>query len=310
MNEGKKFRRLALRVKIFRWIGTVMIVLVVLMLVALGSYKLTQMKAANESNEQMNYLEMVSQIMAPNIQTSELRLKDTSLLGGQVFNRRFKDVEGVHVPWSSLTATYSWLYGSHISGNINAVESNGTSGAVYDQETQQKVPVFYNPRLKKAAEKPAHDLQKIANQRHAVVEMGVTFKEPLSYAAIQQRLPKGVHPAWYWIGVEKKADPTFMDNNLFGLNVQNAAGTLNEDDYRGFHQGLVYAHQHDLGLSYDDVNIFKFAGQYAKQHPKLRTAKFAGLIVTGNSEAFKPLLKATWIANSSVGIYQTRKPVK
>lgn len=82
MNESKKFRRLALWVKIRRWGITVVIAVLVVLAAMPVAYKLTQMRAAKVSNEIMRTMEMNNELMAPNIEVSDQYLGNTSVMGG------------------------------------------------------------------------------------------------------------------------------------------------------------------------------------------------------------------------------------
>jgi len=310
MNESKKFRRLALWVKIRRWGITVLIAILVVLAAMPVAYKLTQMRAAKESNEIMRTMEMDNELMAPNIEVSDHYLGNTSVMGGQVISHRYKDIEGYRIPWSPVIQNYSWLTSGGGDALSNATDQSTT--ALYDRVTEQKIPMFFNARATRPNLKATHDLRKVAATKGAVVEMALTFKQPLTYQQVRAKLPAKVHPQWYWIGVSGTADPTSMDNNLLGYNVKNLAHPerLSQDNYRRFYLGLVKAGETASGMSYDGFNIYKYAGQYAKRYPKGSQAKFAGVIVTGNSEGFQSLTKANWIYASSAGFFRQRSVIK
>jgi len=81
MNESKKFRQLALRMKLRRWIVTVLIAVIVVVVAIPVTYKLTQMRAAKVSTEIMRDMEMNDQVISPNIEVSDQYLGNTSVLG-------------------------------------------------------------------------------------------------------------------------------------------------------------------------------------------------------------------------------------
>ncbi|MGQ4559351.1 anti sigma factor C-terminal domain-containing protein [Levilactobacillus hammesii] len=313
MNESKKFRQLALRMKLRRWIVTVLIAVIVVLVAIPVTYKLTQMRAAKVSTEIMRDMEMNDQLISPNIEVSDQYLGNTSVLGGQVISHRYKEIEGYRVPWSAVTRDYSWLTGGSRSLS-NATDQNEAS--LYDRETEQKIPMFFNQRATRPNLKATHDLTKIAQAKNAVVEIALTFDRPLTYQQVQAKLPAGLHSQWYWIGVSGTADPTAMDNNLLGLSVKDKIKhhrlpeRLTQDDYRSFYQGLKYAASHTSNIVFDDFSLYKYAGQYARRYSTANRAKFAGVIVTGNSEDFRSLSKANWIYASSAGFFKQRTAIK
>ncbi|MFC6261654.1 anti sigma factor C-terminal domain-containing protein [Levilactobacillus fujinensis] len=312
MNDEKKFRQLAIRVKVVRWLITIGIVIVVLLVGAVGGYWWTQKQAGRESQREDRFIELVSTVMAPNISVSDRYLADTNFMGGKVTSHRYKDIEGYHEAWSPIVQAYSWSWlGNKSSGALNAADTS--EDGAYDRLTQHKIPLFYNPKVKDPSVKRTADVTKVARTKQAVAEVAVSFDHPLTYAQIQQRLPKNLHAVWYWIGVDSKADATFMDNNFLGVQA-NSKGHLvvnkYENYYRSFHQNLERLGKWDWDYGYTNFSLKKYAQKYAKQYPTLKTAKFSGAIVTGDSENFKPLNQANWIYASSAGFFQQRTAIK
>lgn len=309
MNDEKKFRQLAMRVKVVRWLITIGIVIVVLLVGAIGGYWWTQKKAGQESRREDRFIEQVSTVMSPNIEVSDRYLADTNFMGGKVTSHRYKDIEGYREAWSPIVQPYSWTWLGNQSGDtLNSTDT--TNHAAYDRLTQHKIPLFYNPKVKHPDVQRAADVNRVARTKGAVAEVAVSFAHPLTYTQIQQRLPKNLHAVWYWIGVGPKADATFMDNNFLGVQADSQGhmvATKDENYYRSFRQTLK---QLDVGYGYNNFNIGEYAHKYAKQYPTLKTAKFAGVIVTGDSENFKPLANADWIYASSAGFFQQRTAIK
>lgn len=314
MNESKKFRRLALWVKIRRWTLTVIIAVVVVLVALPVAYKLTQIQAGKASREIMQQMSLNDEIMSPNIKTSDQYLDNTSMMGGQVVSHRYKEIEGYRIPWATAVNSYSWL-GSGGSGmDTNATDwGDRPAAGLYDRVTQQKIPVFFNPQVKKPEVKVTQDIDKVSQVKGAVAEMAVTFDQPMSYRQIRSKLPAKLHAQWYWIGVSGKADTTMMANNLLGVQVTapvSHPSQLAPSDYHQFAKGLTEAGKKAPGMSYDGFDIYRFAGKYERKQPKLNQAKFAGVIVTGNSEAFRSLSKANWIYASSAGFFKQRSVIK
>lgn len=313
MNEAQKFRRLALRVKVVRWLVTVVIVIVVVLVGAIGGYGWTQHQAAKESDELTQYMSGLSTVMSPNIETSDQYLADTNFMGGKVTSHRYKDIEGYRESWSPLVEPYSWSWLGTQSATMTLNATDTTNTGAYDRLTQHKVPLFYNPRVKHPDVKRATDVTKVAATKGAVAEVALTFKHPLTYAQIQRQLPRKLHAVWYWIGTGAKADPTMMDNTFMGVQA-NSQGHLQQGKYthpyRDFRQAAKQLQKMTWDAQYDGFSPAKYLKSYVTRYPTQKTAKFAGVIVTGNSENFQPLTQANWFYASSAGFFQARTAIK
>lgn len=314
MNESEKFRRLAFWVKVRRWVITAVITVIVILVAMPVAYKLTQIKAGKESREIIQQMSLDNEIMSPNIKTSDQYIDNTSMMGGQVVSHRYKEIEGYRIPWTAVVNSYSWLGigGSNMAANATDWGDRPGSG-LYDRTTQQKIPVFFNPQFKKPEVKVTADIDKIAQTKDAVAEVAVTFKRPMSYRQVRAKLPAKLHAQWYWIGASGRADTTMMDNNILGIQVMAPVthpSRLSPSDYDRFAKGLAAAGKLAPGMNYDGFDLDEFAGKYERKYPTLDQAKFAGVIVTGNSEAFRPLDKANWIYASSAGFFKQRSVIK
>lgn len=305
MNEEQQFKRLATKVKIRRWLMTAVIAVVV-MVIGGGSFvgytKIASQKASTALNK---YFDITHEILAPNIQYSDQYLANTSFFGGTLVSHQYKEIEGYRETWSPERANYSWTRGVQLPDMLNSADSNQQRTALYDRETTHKIPMFFNLKTVSPNIKPTQELKKVTAVKGHVAEIALTFKQPLTYRQIQDKLPANLHAVWYWIGISGHSDATLVDNNYLGVQ-GSQTGKLNAAKYRYFHKMLLAAKDKEGG--YGDT--FAYAGRYAKSHATLAQAKFTGVIVTGNSEAFKALKEANWIAASSVGYFQARTAIK
>lgn len=298
--DNKQFEKMAFKVKLKRWLITILIVIITVPVMLGIGYKFTQSLAGHQTQLLNNKMETVQEIAAPNIQISDQALDDSSFWGGKVVSHQYKEIDGYRISWSTAEGQYNWAF--------NWLSNNGlidtTRTAAYTRLTQQKVPMFYNnqvtnPNIRKATELPA-----VAKMKGYVAEVALTFNQPLSYQQIQSRLPKNLHANWYWLGVSGKADPTLEENHFLGIQSIEKGGQLTNSDYQTFNS---YLKKSDLG-TYNNFSLTDYAHQYAKQHRTLKQAKFAGVIVTGKSENFKALRNRSWITESSVGATIKRVP--
>ncbi|WP_054747118.1 anti sigma factor C-terminal domain-containing protein [Lentilactobacillus rapi] len=294
---------MAFKVKLKRWLITILIVIITVPIMFGIGYKFTQSLAGHQTQLLSNKMETVQEIAAPNIQISDQALDDSSFWGGKVVSHQYKEIDGYHIPWSTIVGQYNWSFNSIPTTSL----IDTTPTAAYTRLTQQKIPLFYNNNVAKPNVKKAFELPAVAKMTGYVAEVAITFKKPLTYQQIQARLPHNLRAAWYWIGVSGKADPTFEQNNFLGIQSGLPAGKLSSLDYRYFQKSLKKVSASTLH-SYNNFSLSGYAHKYAKQHPTLKQAKFAGVIVTGKSENFKALRNRSWITESSVGATIKRVP--
>lgn len=315
MNDAQKFQRLAKWRRVKRIGLMIVIAVAVLMVVTPLAYKLTQSKAAKESNQISAILEATNTMMSPNIHVSDRVLSNTTIFGGTVMSHRYKSIEGQRVPWSTSQGDYSWLPGASELSDGTVDETETKQGMVsFDRETQRRIPEFFNLAVRKPNLKPTQELKQVSQAKGAVAEVAMTFKRPITSQQILSRLPTKLHATWYWAGVTGKMDPTSFQNHLVGLNAETVPGTatpkLTADDYREFKSAVKKIGQLGLDWRYNGVSVTKGSQTFIRQNPQLSTAKFSGIIVTGRTEDFKALNQATWIAASSLGYSAPRDPVQ
>ncbi|MEE8824368.1 hypothetical protein LASUN_01850 [Lentilactobacillus sunkii] len=299
MNQDKQFEKLAFKIKAKRWLITILLIIVLVPIIAAIGYKASQSLSGKQSGQLMADMSINQTLISPNIQNSDLALGNTGIGGGTVISHQYKDIDGYHIPWQTVQGKYNWL--SHQIQSDNLVDWG--KNVAYTRTTQTKIPLFYNDQVKSPLVHKAYEISDVADMKGYVGEVALTFKQPMTYKQIKQRIPSNIQANWFWLGVSGKADPTMQDNNLLGIQSMN--GTIQESDYRYFRKSLKKAD--DLG-TYNNFSITKFAHQYAQKYPSLNKAKFAGVIVTGKTENFKPLVNQKWIAESSVGAAIKRVP--
>jgi len=303
VNEEQQFQKLARRVKWRRWGITIGLILVIMIGGGLAFVQMTRVKAKRASDEINRSFDVINAVLSPNIQISDQFLENSDFFGGTVVSHRYKEIDGAHENWSANRGPYTWLLGRG-GGFSNAADITDT--AAYDRVTQHKIPLFYNVDRQKSEVQRAHEVRQVVRQKHYLAEVALTFDHRLTLQQIKAKLPAGVHANWYWAGVSGKADATMMDNNFIGFQGANQA-KFTAENYRWFrHEALSTA----SGMTYNGFDVLAYANRFAKRYPKLEQAKFAGVIVTGKSAAFKPLTQAKWVATSSVGYFQPDTGIK
>ncbi|MEY2375953.1 anti sigma factor C-terminal domain-containing protein [Lentilactobacillus buchneri] len=299
MNQDKQFEKLAFRIKLKRWVITILLIIILFPIMTAVGYKITQSFSARQSSGLMKEMEIQQDLMSPNIQNSDLVIGNSNIGGGTVVSHQYKDIDGYHLPWQTVEGKYNWLY--HEIQTDNLVDTDNQ--AAYTRTTQTKIPLFYNNRVKSPNVSKAYEVKKISQMKNYVGEVALTFRHPMTYSQILQKLPKGIQANWFWLGVNSKADPTIEDNCFLGI--QSFNGKLGPNDYKGFRKSLQSAK--NLG-TYNSFSITDYAHGFAKKYPTLNQARFSGIIITGKTENFKPLVNQNWITESSVGATIKRVP--
>ncbi|MDT6979948.1 sigma factor regulator N-terminal domain-containing protein [Levilactobacillus zymae] len=314
MKPELELTTLVRRVKRKRWILTVLVALGVSLVMLVGGYQLVQQLTRRDSNHRSDYLWTIAEIKAPNILANDHYLVNPTAFGGQVLSHRYKRIAGQSIAWSPAVANYA-LRGS--TSPVVDQTTRGPRGGLYDVETQQKIPEFFNQHLTTKEKRTqaiveTQELAQVVRTRRMVGEVALTFKRPMTYREIRQQLPAGLTAAWFWIGLPQGA--VTLDNDFLGVQSRDAAdevtGRLTARQYREFRQKLTTAaHRYPRELTINDFSLFRYGGQYAQRYRSLATAEFAGVIVTGTSAAFKKLGTPRWVAASSAGVVVPQAPV-
>ncbi|RHW44883.1 anti-sigma factor [Bombilactobacillus bombi] len=320
MDENQKFENLARKVKIKRWLWTIGLIVILVPLVMIGFDKITGHLVRQQSNQLFKKMDMRSTIMAPNIQTSDRLLADDNNQHGKIISHRYKEIDGYRIPWSSVEGRYDLFTNAIALSNVvdshsQTQKSHKIKVLDYDRTTQTKIPLFYNNQyqahLKADSLVKPQELPRVAQMSNYVAEVALTFKQPLTYQAIQQKLPQNLHANWYWIGTNKHNSLEVANNNYLGIQAYN--NRISNHDYQDFRKLLAQAQT--LGLTetftLNNDQPYKpaqYAAYYAKKYPDLKKARFYGVIVTGQSENFKQLENADWISASSTGATIERVP--
>lgn len=299
MKQDQQFEKLAFRIKLKRWLFTILLIVILFPVLAMVGYKATQSLAARQSTQLMSEMDTRQSLMSPNIQISDLMIGNSNVGGGTIVSHQYKDIDGYRIPWQTVQGKYNWAY--HEMQSNNLVDSYDS--AAYTRATQTKIPLFYNNTVESPNVKKVSEIKSVSTMKDYVGEVALTFRQPLTYKQILRKLPSGIQANWFWLGVSGRADPTIENNNFLGI--QSTSGKLAPSDYKIFSKDLREAN--DLG-TINNFSLTHYAHQYAKKYPSLNRAKFAGVIVTGKTENFKPLRNQTWITESSVGTTIKRVP--
>lgn len=191
------------------------------------------------------------------------------------------------------------------------------------------------------------DIGLLSQMEGQAVEMAVTFDKPYTLMEIAELVPDKLKINWYWIGSTSSYDIRMVTPLGFAggdapetyEEVQKELATVNKLSGKALEdhiasrqipasvspeQGLYNSYTHFVGnlkaaLDKDMLDDFytmnggtyhlgEDAEVYLAANPDAKTAKFAGVILTGRAEDFADLENQTWIFGSNIGQHVEIQP--
>lgn len=266
--------------------------------------------------EVTNFYENRLQIAYPNIYSNS-NIHNTTGFSNLYQLSRFKDVDGVTVPYDTVTAS--------VGPNLEKIDQMAdsvipTSGInknimAFNAGQRVKIPLFFNIKNKDETDitsNPSQELPLVSEMKGQLVEVALTFDRPYTYSELQSMLPSNLKVNWYWLG-------TYSNYNTENLNISNIFGfKLTKDDaeysFDIFKTHLKNSLKDKHGLtsittSKGEVYNTKKELEYLnKTFKNLEDCKFSGVILTGKAENFAQLEEREWIYASSIGASVPNQP--
>ncbi|CAM3111612.1 anti-sigma factor [Lactococcus hircilactis] len=257
-------------------------------------------------------------IQAPNVGYNSAYINDYGVFTSNLHLDTYKNIDGYHVTWKPLDFPFGTLsmYMSHENYDMYA-SPQITSNGYYTQKDNQKIATFFQTKVNFKSKdyyglQPTHEASTFKNQPNELAEIAVTFKEPLTYAQIQALVPKNLLINWYWIGLSdsKNLDAAY-NLDYFGLNsdsktfdngnANQPTGKLSASSYKTFVKD-VNNWPTEQTSSTGEFNPLKDARKQIKKYPTLASAKFSGVILTGQTKNFGTLDDEPWVFATNVGL--------
>lgn len=320
MKTFNDFEKIAQRSKVKNRIKLV----VLSTLVALASLGiivrcLTEVASRHGEAVKDTYL-LMSEIAYPNISYNNWYFNATSSYTGQFHSDRFKNIDGIEVPYEKMEAYYSIRFADSYDTNVWLTMSSDKRSA-YTHSSYYKSPMFYNINhdyTNKDDLAPTNDISLAAQMSNQAIEMAITFDKPYTYQEIQKMIPENLLVNWYWIGSSSDFDTAERTpDKQLGISTYDGE-QLNDYSYSLFRKNLEKAvskgyldmteNGNDQNGKKQTFNLAEDAQKYLNKNKKLKTAKFSGVILTGRSENFAQLESAKWIFASNIGQSVTIQP--
>lgn len=277
---------------------------------------MTELTSYHGNRVKDDYL-LRSQIAYPNVQYKSWYFNPTSTTTGNFTSDRFKNINGITVPYETYEANYSmWRNGDTTEADWIFQESDGEP--VYTMKENLKSPMFYNIDFKSQDEdyQVAKELEMAKDMPDQAIEVAITFDKAYTYQELAQKLPKNLMLNWLWIGTSSNFDvSTLPPSDQLGLFANNS---LSQEDLNFFNTNLEKAIKDGIlaktygttsdGETSHSFNLETDAEYYLKNNDNIDKATFKGAILTGHAENFAQLASKDWIFASSIGQSVTIQP--
>ena len=260
-------------------------------------------------------------IESPNVTSTSHYLAESGLFNRRLKSDRFKNIDGYLVKTAPLEINFSLFsvgYGGGTQLPITVPISKTKTIGAFNRENGEKLPLFFNPKheaIKKANEADTtHESQTLADLQKHVAEVAISFKEPMTYAEIQAKIPDNLLINWYWLGMaSNKLSVTDTIGKVIGINA-NEIGQLTDtpgksgratDWTRHNYPDFVAAVKKAAAtrkFNSSGIDIYQDALQQIKTYPTLKQAKFSGIIVSGRTENLAQLDSQAYIYATNIGL--------
>lgn len=271
---------------------------------------LTELASTNGNKVKDRYL-LMTEIAYPNIFYNDWFFTPTSSFSGQFQSNRYKNIDGIDVPYEKMEANYSIRLSSS-DMNVMLVGMSDKK-SLYTHTNYYKTPLFYNVKHTYNDEDNVvtQDITLAKDMPNQAIEMAVTFDKPYTYEEISKMLPNNLMANWYWTGTTSTYDTSSVGvDALLGIGNDDTEG-LDEAIFSNFKNNITIALKNNYlnstyGISYsnsseENYSLKKDAEYYIKHNTSLKTAQFSGVILTGRSENFEQLQGKDWIYGANLG---------
>ncbi|WP_456191898.1 anti sigma factor C-terminal domain-containing protein [Streptococcus iniae] len=226
------FEKIAKRRKNRSLVRNSIISLIISILALSVSYVGLNRLNSQQGKKIQDYFSIISEIAYPNVSYSSWGYYPSLQFTGVFRSTRFKDIDGIEVPFESFEVNYS-LWSARFWGSDSGLKSGDQGQSLYTHRNHNKVPLFFvkDPIGKDYSMKPTQDIPLLKQLPNQAVEVAITFNKPYTLKEIQKVIPENLKINWIWIGSDSDL---LIENSLV--------------NQFGFHANF------DLGLSAQQQN--------------------------------------------------------
>ena len=203
------------KVRMRSTIRIVIITFITVVMIGIIGFFLDKFLLNRAANAIYPYLYRKFSISEPNVYQGNVQFSE-GVFGGQIRVQTYKMVGDVPLHWDTLHYQFS-IFGSasQYFGDYSPSPQIPTTQGIrlYDPQTEQRVLQFYAPS--KHYNKVINDIPLLKQiPRNDEVEMAISFHRDYTFSEVNNMLPKGVTPAWYWVNTYSTQD---LKNNQWPL---------------------------------------------------------------------------------------------
>ncbi|WP_294975626.1 anti sigma factor C-terminal domain-containing protein [uncultured Leuconostoc sp.] len=326
MSDNVNFEKIIKTEKRKKWLKTIAVSGAATVIIG-GSvfyavYNQLGIQMAKQASKQQRQFNIDDLIYSPNIISTSQYYSTTKTIQGTLKSDREKNIDGYHVAYPEKKVTFN-THGieSASAQTLNIYNKNPATKEIIatNRQSQQKEPLFFNVKYEHAyqSEKdkkellassiPTHEAETLSQLSNTLGEVAITFDKRYSYDDIRQMIPDNVMINYYWLGIHSdKLDTMSAAGSYIGLNASDdgtgklTEGKAEKNEFLGY-QGLKSALKQQSGQQ--TVNNVDIAKDGQKQMSKnLKTAKFAGVIVTGRTQNLAKLDNQKYTFATNVGV--------
>ncbi|BBC75122.1 hypothetical protein LLCC_0726 [Lactococcus cremoris] len=320
-NLNNDFHNFATKTKLKRWGITSWIAMTIFSAFIVIAWQVNSALMEKNYFKTFDFSTATLTAAAPNIGYNNQIINDYGIFNSNLHSDTYKDIDGYRVPWQA----FDFAFGVSNVGTLS-LDTLGTmenSNAYFTQTTNQKIASFFSTKTNYKSKEyygifPTRDAGKISQLANHVAEAAVTFDKPYSYKEIQKMIPEDLLINWYWIGYNNtKSLAAASQTNWFGLmsnsnhtgngNNSQLTGKLDNAAYQDFKKSLTEIAKTNQ-ITINDFSPSKDALKQVKKYPTLKSAKFSGVILTGQTKNFANLDKNPWVYASNVGLTVELRP--
>ncbi|GAX48054.1 hypothetical protein RsY01_1668 [Lactococcus reticulitermitis] len=321
MQLDENFDKLIKKEKWKKIVKTIAISFVTTLVLLFIGYTVSNRGMALQYEKAKEMANIIDMIESPNLISRSQYLSKTGWVTSQLKSERFKNIDGYLVAAVPLEINFSLFdvgYARDQNSPLTIPITKTKDIGAFSRENGEKLPMFFNPKHKqKSTEqeaKPTHEARTLSGLKNHVAEVAISFKEPMTYAEIQAKLPDHLLINWYWLGMASdQLSVTDTIGKVIGLNADEAGKLEDESletpsssswssaNYPSFVAAVKTAAE-KRGYNVAGIDLYQDALKQVEKYPTLKTAKFAGLIVSGRTENLAKLDDLPFVYATNVGL--------
>ena len=321
MKLNENFDQLIKKEKRKRLLKTIAISFVTTVVLLFIGFTLINKRMEMQYKKAQEMANITDMIESPNLVSQSQYLSTSGRVTSQLKSERFKNIDGYMVVATPLEINFSLFgigYGSGKNSSLTVPITKTKEIGAFSRENGEKLPLFFNPKHKESETqqeaKETHEARTLSGFKNHVAEVAISFKEPMTYAEIQAKIPENVLINWYWLGMASdQLSATETVGKVIGINADEAGKLSSEPlksktssawwspNYPSFVAAVKTAAE-KRGYTVNGLDIYQDALKQIEKYPTLKTAKFSGIIVSGRTENLATLDDESYVYTTNVGL--------